>query len=158
MATTSDEGRYDITVRSAGLRRRRITEKAFAGLGVASAGIAVGILALVLGTVIHKGMSQLSLDFFTKAMGRPAVLSSHRVHHPEIDLTSETTATGTWALEDVFIDEDAGVTVRGAAFYEDQYVKVGGTWKIKHTGYARTYEEIENRKQMPWLTISQRAS
>ena len=67
MATTSDEGRYDITVRSAGLRRRRITEKAFAGLGVASAGIAVGILALVLGTVIHKGMSQLSLDFFTKA-------------------------------------------------------------------------------------------
>ncbi|MBM4266064.1 MAG: nuclear transport factor 2 family protein [Deltaproteobacteria bacterium] len=98
------------------------------------------------------------LDFFSKAMGRPTVLSSHRVHHPEIDLTSETTAKGTWALEDVFIDEDAGVTVRGAAFYEDQYVKVGGAWKIKHTGYSRTYEEIENRKQMPWLTISQRAS
>src|SRR6185503_1386963 len=98
------------------------------------------------------------LDFFSQAMGRPAVLSSHRVHHPEIELTSETTAKGTWALEDVFIDEDAGVTVRGAAFYEDQYVKVGGAWKIKHTGYARTYEEIENRKQMPWLTISQRAS
>ena len=98
------------------------------------------------------------LDFFSKAMGRPAVLSSHRVHHPEIELTSETTAKGTWALEDVFIDEDAGVTVRGAAFYEDQYVKVGGAWKIQHTGYARTYEEIENRKQMPWLTISQRAS
>lgn len=98
------------------------------------------------------------LDFFSKAMGRPTVLSSHRVHHPEIDLTSETTAKGTWALEDVFIDEDAGVTVRGAAFYEDQYVKVGVAWKIKHTGYSRTYEEIENRKQMPWLTISQRAS
>ena len=29
--------------------------------------IAVGILALVLGTVLHKGLSQLSLDFFTKA-------------------------------------------------------------------------------------------
>jgi phosphate transport system permease protein len=34
---------------------------------VASALVAVGILALVLGTVIHKGLSQLSLDFFTEA-------------------------------------------------------------------------------------------
>ena len=34
---------------------------------MASAVIAVGILALVLGTVLHKGLSQVSLDFFTKA-------------------------------------------------------------------------------------------
>jgi phosphate transport system permease protein len=67
MTTVPGDDRYDITIRSAGLRRRRITEKAFAGLAVASALVAVGILALVLGTVIHKGLSQLSLDFFTKA-------------------------------------------------------------------------------------------
>jgi phosphate transport system permease protein len=66
MTTLPSDDRYDITVRSAGLRRRKLTEKTFAGLAVASAVIAVGILALVLGTVIHKGLSQLSLDFFTK--------------------------------------------------------------------------------------------
>jgi phosphate transport system permease protein len=66
MSTLPAGDRYDITVRSGGLRRRRITEKLFAGLAVASAMVAVGILALVLGTVIHKGVSVLSLDFFTK--------------------------------------------------------------------------------------------
>jgi hypothetical protein len=100
---------------------------------------------------------QAILDFFVQAMGRPGVLSSHRVHHPEIDLTSETTATGIWALEDVFIDEGAGVTIRGAAFYRDEYVRIGAEWKIAHTGYERTYEEMETRKEMPWLRMTQRA-
>ena len=67
MTTIPSDDRYDITARSAGLRRRKLTEKAFAGLAVASAVIAVGILALILGTVLHKGLSQVSLDFFTKA-------------------------------------------------------------------------------------------
>jgi phosphate transport system permease protein len=66
LTTIPEDARYDITARSGGLRRRRITEKAFAGLAVASALVAVGILALVLGTVIHRALSQLSLDFFTK--------------------------------------------------------------------------------------------
>ena len=98
------------------------------------------------------------LAFFRGSMDSPGVLSSHRVHHPEIELTSETTATGQWGLEDVFINEEMGVTVRGAAYYSDEYVKIGDTWKIKHTGYERAYEEIEKRGEMPWLTISQRWS
>jgi phosphate transport system permease protein len=58
---------YDITVRSNGLRRRRITEKVFGALAFLAALVACGILAVVLGTLIYKGASQLSLDFFTKA-------------------------------------------------------------------------------------------
>ncbi len=67
-STTPEAGRdrYDITQRSNGLARRRVTEKAFAALGVASALLAVGILALVLGSVLAKGLSQLSLSFFTE--------------------------------------------------------------------------------------------
>jgi phosphate transport system permease protein len=57
---------YDITTRSNGLRRRRLVEKAFAGIAIISALTACAILALVLGTVLYKGFSQLSLDFFTK--------------------------------------------------------------------------------------------
>jgi phosphate transport system permease protein len=58
---------YDITVRSNGLRRRRIVEKIFGVLAILSALLACGILVLVLGTVLHKGFSALNLSFFTKA-------------------------------------------------------------------------------------------
>jgi phosphate transport system permease protein len=57
---------YDITRRSNGLRRRRATEKLMATVGVVSAGLAVAILALVLGTVLLKGLSALDVDFFTQ--------------------------------------------------------------------------------------------
>ena len=56
----------DITLRSSGLPRRRRTEKFVGLLALLSALVAVGILALVLGTVLFKGFSQLSLGFFTK--------------------------------------------------------------------------------------------
>ena len=57
---------YDITSASNGLRRRRLTQKTMAILAVGSAGFAVSILALVLGTVVFKGLSQLNLHFFTE--------------------------------------------------------------------------------------------
>lgn len=57
---------YDITVKSNGLRRRRIVEKVFGVLAVSSAVLASGILLVVLGTLVYKGFSQLSLDFFTQ--------------------------------------------------------------------------------------------
>jgi phosphate transport system permease protein len=57
---------YDITIRSNGLRRRRITEKVFGALAFLAALLACGILAIVFGTLVYKGFSQLSLDFFTK--------------------------------------------------------------------------------------------
>jgi phosphate transport system permease protein len=57
---------YDVTVRSSGLGRRRLTEKAFGLAGVLAALVAVGVLALVLGTVVTKGASALDLSLFTK--------------------------------------------------------------------------------------------
>ena len=95
------------------------------------------------------------MKFLTESMSRPTFLSSHRVHQPEIELTSATTATGTWALEDYVIDEQHGITIHGAAFYKDRYVKVGGEWKIEHTGYERTFEEMAPRKEQGWR-ITQR--
>ena len=43
---------------------------------------------------------------------------------------SATEATGTWALEDVVIHQDFGVTIHGASFYVDEYVKQDGVWLI----------------------------
>ena len=52
------------------------------------------------------------------------------------------TAIGIWKLEDQVIITDFGVNLRGAAFYEDRYVKTERGWKITHTGYSRTFEEM----------------
>lgn len=92
--------------------------------------------------------------FLREAMGAPSFLSSHRVHHPEIELTGPDTATGVWALEDTVIETRAGITIRGAAFYSDEYVKQDGTWRIRSTGYERTYEEVESRRDRPGLRLT----
>jgi bile-acid 7alpha-dehydratase len=94
------------------------------------------------------------LAFLKKSMGAETFLSSHRCHHPEIELTGPGTATAVWALEDVVIEEKWGITIRGAAFYADEYVKQGGAWRISRTGYKRTYEEIQSRKDVPGLRLT----
>jgi len=95
------------------------------------------------------------LKFLTDSMDKPTFLSAHRVHHPEIVLTNDTTARGTWALDDYVIEEEYGITIHGAAFYRDEYVKRDGAWKISHTGYERTFEQMQPRKDSGW-NVTQR--
>lgn len=94
------------------------------------------------------------VEWLRGAMGSESFLSSHRVHHPEIDLTGATTANGTWALEDTVVLADADFGLRGAAFYTDEYVKEGGEWKIASTGYKRTFEETFRRGDVPSLRLT----
>ncbi|MEC7673320.1 MAG: nuclear transport factor 2 family protein, partial [Actinomycetota bacterium] len=82
------------------------------------------------------------IAFLHENMGRDQFLSSHACHHPEIDIYDDGTATGIWKLEDQVIITDFGVNLRGAAFYEDRYLKTERGWKITHTGYSRTFEEM----------------
>ena len=91
------------------------------------------------------------LQFLGDSLG-PAMITMHQVHQPELELTSATTATGTWALEDRVIMVDHKITLRGAAYYTDRYVKVDGDWKIAHTGYERLFEEMEPRADTIKLT------
>ncbi len=49
---------------------------------------------------------------------------------------------------------DAGVNVQGAAFYVDRYVKQEEEWRISHTGYRRTYEELLPRASVPGLRLT----
>jgi hypothetical protein len=95
------------------------------------------------------------VGFLSESMGSEQFLSSHRVHHPEIDFTSPTRARATWALEDTVIDLRFGVTIQGAAFYEDEFEKCGdGQWRLRHTGYLRTYEEIFSRASIAGLKLT----
>lgn len=87
---------------------------------------------------------QAIVDFLRQALSTP--LTSHKSHHPEIELVAPDRATGTWALDDLVLDPDGGYCIRGAAYYSDRYVKQAGRWFIEHTGYKRVYEELEMRR------------
>src|SRR4051794_10853066 len=75
--------------------------------------------------------------FLTKSMGAETFHSSHKMHHPEIELTGPNTATATWALDDTVIDTQWNITIRGASFYNDEYTKREGRWMIARTSYRR---------------------
>jgi hypothetical protein len=82
--------------------------------------------------------------YLTKAMGSTRMLTSHVLAHPEIEITGDT-ASGSWALTDVVVLQDADLAIRGASYYSDRYVRTADGWRIEHTGYRRLYEEISPR-------------
>ena len=95
------------------------------------------------------------MKFYRDTMSSTAMLTSHKVHHPEIELdAARESATGVWALDDVVVHGDYGVTIRGAAFYEDRYVQHDGRWLIAATGYKRVYEEMYPRSSVDGLRVT----
>ena len=84
------------------------------------------------------------VKFLRDAPGSPPIVSRHQGHHPEIELPGEDAAKGLWYLEDYVIFRQTKTAVRGAAFYSDEYLKQGGAWRIRSTGYERTYEILES--------------
>lgn len=94
------------------------------------------------------------ITFLKESMGSEGFLSSHRCHHPEIDIVGPDSATGVWALEDTVIIEDLGISLRGAAFYSDEYVRTADGWRISHTGYKRTFEEMHPRGSIEGLQLT----
>jgi uncharacterized protein (TIGR02246 family) len=65
----------------------------------------------------------------------------HQGHMPEIELTSPTTATGIWALNDLVIWPD-GTRLVGYGHYHETYEKVGEDWKIKSSKLTRLHTDI----------------
>jgi hypothetical protein len=58
-------------------------------------------------------------------------------------------------MDDVVIESTWQITIRGSAFYEDRYEKSDeGRWRIKSTGYKRTYEEIQPRAEVAGLRLT----
>jgi ketosteroid isomerase-like protein len=96
------------------------------------------------GKISYEGRDAI-IGFLRDSMPAGDMLTSHKVHHPEISLHGDGTADARWGLEDVVIILSANLTLRGAAIYEDRMVKVDGEWRIAHTGYRRFYEEMQKR-------------
>ena len=77
--------------------------------------------------------------------------SVHHGHMPEIDLTSDTTATGVWVLEDYNIWDD-GTQNHGWGHYLETYVKRDDRWYIKTM--ALSYLRVETECATPALVAS----
>jgi len=93
------------------------------------------------------------IGFLSGSLGRTDIITMHHAHTPEIEITSETTARGTWYLEDFVINESTatehmpgGTVLHGTGIYSDEYVKIDGAWRISLTGYERIFEDIQPRQ------------
>jgi hypothetical protein len=98
------------------------------------------------------------IGFLSKSLGwASGSIGSHHGHHPEIELTSPTTARAVWALDNYLFNPGQQRNVRIAAFYEDDCVKVNGAWKLRHVGYTYVYHEEWSRADTPSLRLIARA-
>ena len=94
------------------------------------------------------------LRFLSESLGEKS--GSHGIHmggHPVIRLTGPTTARGTWVLWNFLFNPGQQRNVRIGAYYDDQYVKADGAWKIKHTGYTYLFREEWSRADTPSLRL-----
>lgn len=65
----------------------------------------------------------------------------HQGHMPEIELTSPTTATGIWALNDTIIFA-GGVRMTGYGHYHETYVKSDDDWRIASSTLTRLHMDL----------------
>jgi SnoaL-like domain len=92
------------------------------------------------GTTVLEGRAAIT-EWLSSVLGDQGMITEHHGHHPEIDFTSDTTAEGTWYLQDRVIIPAADLEIGGTAFYADRYLRTGDGWRIAHTGYTRVFEE-----------------
>ena len=74
-----------------------------------------------------------------------AVETVHHGHTPEIDVTSGTTATGTWAMEDTLRWPDGGPlrSMHGYGHYHETYERIDGQLYIKTLSLTRLRVDTE---------------
>lgn len=93
------------------------------------------------------------VGFMSDKLG-PDMITAHFAGQPEIDVDGDE-ATGVWNFEDRVIATRYQVVITGVAFYEDRYVREGdGRWRIRHTGYRRTYEATMSLADMPSFRLT----
>ena len=69
-------------------------------------------------------------------------------HNPEIDVLSETKATGKWLIDNPQIEIPSNVAVRLGSTYDEEYVKESDGWKIKRQRVAHIYKESINLESL----------
>ena len=95
------------------------------------------------------------VEFLTRSMGAETFHSSHKMHHPgDRAHRARIRRPAVWALDDTVIDTQWNITIRGASFYNDEYVKQDGRWLIHRTSYRRVFEELQPRGNVEGLSLT----
>jgi len=83
------------------------------------------------------------LPFLIKTIGE--VTTVHHGHMPEITITSPTTATGVWAMEDELWWPPGGpiAHLHGFGHYHETYEKTAGGWRIKTLKLTRLRRQAD---------------
>lgn len=92
--------------------------------------------------------------FLRTRMSPDSMHTSHRCTHPELAADGPDRAVGTWALNDVVIDDEQRFILTGTGFYADVYVRDADGWRIAETRYDRGYELVQPWPQGAALTGS----
>lgn len=79
-------------------------------------------------------------------------IGHHNGHMPEIQIHSDSEATGIWYLADNMWMLNHKAFTTGTAIYWDRYVKEEGRWSIRETSYERLYEINEKLEQAPTIS------
>ena len=89
------------------------------------------------------GPAMTGADQFVAFLGDTlaGAVTVHQGHMPEITLTTPTTATGIWALNDVIV-WPTGMRLDGYGHYHETYVKVGSEWKISSSTLTRLHIDV----------------
>jgi len=98
-----------------------------------------------------------TVQFFSMGLTDTS-LALHHGHHPEIDLTGDTTATGIWCLYNYLIEQKGNTAQRVGGIYHDEYVKVDGKWKIKSIVCNQIFQETWDRQDMPTAEVTLRGT
>jgi bile-acid 7alpha-dehydratase len=99
-----------------------------------------------------QGKNQI-MEFLRAGLGRVSFFGFHQGHHPEVEITSSTTAKGVWSAHYYMIDSEARKTMHCGCFYYDDFAKENGRWKISSTGYTRIFEETWDRNEGKGLKL-----
>jgi hypothetical protein len=79
------------------------------------------------------------IAFLQRTLGDTVTV--HHGHMPEIHLTSATTATGIWALQDFIVWPD-GSRLQGYGHYHETYELIAGEWRIKSSTLTRLHMDF----------------
>ena len=91
-----------------------------------------------------------SRDLFVAftALTLSAINTRHKGYDPQLELTSDSTATGVWTMEDRL--SVAGlITIRGSGHYIDTYEKIDGKWvvtssKLTRSGFGLEFPALDH--------------
>lgn len=82
------------------------------------------------------------VDYVRRTLGE--AISVHHAHLPLIDVTTPTTATGSWMAEHMHRWPN-GTDMHGYGIYRETYEKVDGRWRIKTCAFEQQRCDVTTR-------------